>query len=318
MMSRNGELLYLSRDDVLRCEIGPSDLLAAVSDAFKAKAVQGARTAKPMSFEANGGYFDGKGGYLSGFSGLKWYGYFAANAGHGQRDFWPMIILNEAQTGLPVAFIDGTWISEVRTAAISAAGATRLADPNAQSIAFIACGQQARSHLQAFGAAFPLARVLAYGRRRETAEAFANEARAMGYDAEVVETPRSAIEDADIVISSVPHRTLNDGFLDASWLKRDAFVSMVDLGYSWQRRSFGEIGLLATDDRDQVPPGRGYNTDRVLEKDLADLLSQARTDQPLAGRKALIFAGSGLADVAVARLVVDRATTIGIGRRLPL
>lgn len=317
-MNHTGELLYLSRDDVLRCAISPSDLLAVVGDAFRAKAVQEARTAKPMSFEANGGYFDGKGGYLAGFSGLKWYGYFAANAKRGLRDFWPMIILNEAETGMPVAFIDGTWISEVRTAAISAAGATCLADPSSRRIAFIACGQQARSHLQAFGAAFPLTTVLAYGRRKETAEAFASEARAMGYDAQAVETPRLAIEDADIVISSVPHKTLDDGFLDVAWLKQDAFVSMVDLGYSWRRQSFDGIDLLATDDRDQAPPGRGYNTDRVPAADLADLLSQANGDHALKGRRALVFAGSGLADVAVARLVVERASSMRLGHKLPL
>ncbi|TPM40463.1 NAD(P)-binding domain-containing protein [Mesorhizobium sp. B2-3-4] len=317
-MSRTGELLYLSRDDVLACSIGPSDLLSAVSEAFKAKATRDARTAKPMSFEANGGYFDGKGGYLDGFSALKWYGYFSGNAERGLRDFWPMIIVSEAQTGLPVAFIDGTWISEVRTAAISAAGATRLAASNSHSIAFIACGQQARSHLQAFGSAFPLKRVVAYGRRAETAETFAEEARAMGYEAEVATTPRLAVEDADIVITSVPHKTLKDGFLDVSWLKPDVFVSMVDLGYSWLRSSFGGIDLLATDDREQVPPGRGYNTDRVLTADLSDLLAEPAPGQERRGRRALVFAGSGLADVAVARLVVDTAKDKGMGRLLPL
>jgi hypothetical protein len=58
-----------------------------------------------------------------------------------------LVVLQDGDTGLPLAVIDGNWITAVRTAGLSAVAAQRFANPQASAIAFIGCGVQAQSHL---------------------------------------------------------------------------------------------------------------------------------------------------------------------------
>ena len=71
-------------------------------------------------------------------------------------------MLLDSQTGLPLAVIDGNWVTARRTAGLSAVAAKRLARPDSASIAFIDCGVQARNHLDAFCDIFPLREVRAF------------------------------------------------------------------------------------------------------------------------------------------------------------
>ena len=95
------------------------------------------------------------------------------------------MLLNDAATGMPVAILDARWITGVRTAAITAVAARRLARPESARIGFIACGLQARAHLAALKPHFPLATLRAYSCRLSTAQKFVEEARAQGLAAEV-------------------------------------------------------------------------------------------------------------------------------------
>jgi hypothetical protein len=53
----------------------------------------------------------------------------------------------DSETGLPLALIDGNWVTEKRTAGLSAVAAKRLARNDSVSAGFIGCGVQARGHL---------------------------------------------------------------------------------------------------------------------------------------------------------------------------
>jgi len=110
--------------------------------------------------------------------------------------------------------LGAAWVTAVRTAALSAVAARKMADPASTSIAFIGCGVQASSHLAAFRAMFPLKKVFAVGRGRKNVDRFVAEARGLGYEAEARDA-ESAVREADIVVSSI---TLNydvEPFLDA-------------------------------------------------------------------------------------------------------
>jgi ornithine cyclodeaminase/alanine dehydrogenase-like protein (mu-crystallin family) len=93
---------------------------------------------------------------------------------------------------------------------------------------------------------------------------------------------------------------------------------MVDLGLSWISDSLGRLDRVVTDDQAQAG-SEGLAYKEPYDGEVADLVvGRLAARQSAEERTALVFAGVGLADVAVAGAVYDRAAEAGIGRRLPL
>jgi ornithine cyclodeaminase/alanine dehydrogenase len=319
-MKLGQEILYLSNADVETCGLGLADVELAVEAMFAAKA-EGRALMKPKLalhapeqalFLASPGVMD-----TPPYAGLKWVG-VADNEARGLPHIAGLILLSDAETGMPVSVMDARWITGVRTAAITAVAARRLARPDSATIGFIACGLQARAHLAALRRHFPIGLVRAYSRRLSTAEAFAEEVRAEGLDAEAVEDPRAALSDADIVVTTTPIVPRTDPFIDAAWLSPGSFTGMVDLGLSWISESLGRLDRVVTDDQAQAG-SESLAYKKPYDGEVADLVvGRLAARQSAEERTALVFAGVGLADVAVAGAVYERAAEAGIGRQLPL
>ncbi len=319
-MKLGQEILYLSNADVEACGLGLADVELAVEAMFAAKA-EGRTVMKPkLALQApERALFLASPGVLEAppYAGVKWVG-VAGNEARGLPHIAGLILLSDAETGMPVAVMDARWITGVRTAAITAVTARRLARPDSATIGFIACGLQARAHLAALRPHFPIGLVRAYSRRLSTAEAFAEEVRAGGLDAEAVEDPRAALSGADIVVTTTPVVPRTDPFIDAAWLSPGSFTGMVDLGLSWISDSLGRLDRVVTDDQAQAG-SEGLAYKEPYDGEVADLVvGRLAARQSAEERTALVFAGVGLADVAVAGAVYDRAAEAGIGRRLPL
>lgn len=320
----DSELLYLSQADVVACGVTADALEAAIRAAFLRRAEGGVWSHPKVTIGAGGrNIFRGKGAAMDqpAYGAFKWFGYFPANGPAGLPDFMPMIFLNEAKTGRPIAFMDGVWISAVRTALISLIAARAMARPEARTIAFLACGTQARSHLDTFTAALPLTHVVAHSRRRETAEAFAELARAKGLSVRVATDARDAIAGADIVVSSIPSGSTGAGQMDAAWVEPGTFVASVDLGFGWRRDSLAAFDRTVTDDHEQstVGPKGTLNYDGPFVGELCEIVAGKVPGRlSAAERNTLIFSGTGIADLACAILVFETALARGIGTRLPL
>jgi ornithine cyclodeaminase/alanine dehydrogenase len=316
------EILYLSQADVIACGLTPAEINAAVEAIFRAKAEGAAWTQPKLAiFRPDGASFRAKGGAVADYGAMKWFGYYAGNERYELPDFVPLVVLNEGRSGMPIAVMDGVWLSAVRTASITAAAAKYMARPEAKSIGFVGCGKQARSNLAALLPLFPLESLVAYSRRASTAHAFAEEARRHGLEAQVVTDARAAISGLDIVVSCVAHGALKHGFLDASELSPGTFVSMVDLGYSWHRATLASLDRVICDDLEQSGPGGSekLNFDGTYAGEIADIVSRkipgrVRPEE----RNAIIFSGVGLADTAAAIAIYEAARKRGIGTTLPL
>ncbi len=319
-MTLGQDILYLSNADIEACGLGLADVELAVEAMFAAKA-EGRAVMKPKLalhahenalFLASPGVMD-----APPYAGVKWVG-VAGNEARGLPHIAGMILLSDAATGMPVAVMDARWITGVRTAAITAVAARRLARPDSATIGFVACGLQARMHLNALRPHFPLCLVHAYSRRFSTAEAFAEEVRADGLDATPVRNPRDALHEMDIVVTTTPVVPRTEPFLDAAWLSPGSFTSMVDLGLSWISESLSRLDRVVTDDQAQAgTEGLAYKEPydgEVAHLVVGRLAGRERAKE----RTALVFAGVGLADVAVAGAVYERALETGLGQRLPL
>lgn len=320
-MKLGQEILYLCNADIERCGLGPAEVEAAVEAMFAAKAAGTAAMKPKLSLHApETALFLGSPGVMDAppYAGIKWVG-VADNHERGLPHIAGMILLNDAASGMPVAAMDARWVTGLRTAAITAVAARRLARPDSAAIGFVACGVQARAHLAALRPHFPLARLRAYSRRQATAEAFAEAARHAGIaDAAAVTEPREAVAGADIVVTSTPVVPRTPPFLDAAWLAPGAFAALVDLGVSWISETLGGLDRVVTDDVAQAETER-LAYPKPYDGEVADLVAarlpgRATPDE----RTALVFAGVGLADVAVGALVFERARALGIGRVLPL
>ena len=90
------------------------------------------------------------------------------NSKRGLPHIGSTVTLFNATTGLPVALLDGSWITAVRTAAITLLAAQHLAPPKSRRIGLIGAGVQARSHLAAFREQFPIDEVMVFSRTEQS------------------------------------------------------------------------------------------------------------------------------------------------------
>ena len=317
-MKLGKELLYLSDADIRALDIAPGEVVTAIERMFAAKA-DGSAVMKPkLGLHApSGTVFLGSAGVLSepAVAGIKWVG--VADSGDSTLPHIAgTILLSDNATGMPLAVMDARWITGWRTAAITAVAAKHLARADSATIAFVACGLQARTNLACLRTLFPLQRVKAVSRRLPSAEALAREVRESGLEAEAFDDPRAALDGADIVVTSTPVVPRTEPFLDAAWLASGSFTAMVDLGISWVSESLRGLDLVVTDDQSQAESEQlAYPEPYAGE--VADLVAGSVTGRrDMSARTGLVFAGIGLADVAAAALVHERALARGAGRTL--
>jgi len=225
------------------------------------------------------------------------------------------ILLIDSETGLLQAVMDANWITAVRTAGLSAVAARRLADPAAASIAFIGCGVEARSHLDAFAEMFPVKEIRAFGRGRPNIDRLCDAARDKGLAARACEDPRETLEGADLVVTSVTLDYSITPFLDARWLKPGAFATITDLALPWMPAGMPAFDTIVVDDREQEAAAPQPMVERSLVcGDLAGLVTGTLADRFAPERRsAFVFRGIAAGDFALAALAYEHARALGRG-----
>ncbi|MCG8685918.1 MAG: hypothetical protein MI892_13650 [Desulfobacterales bacterium] len=150
-------------------------LIPAMRDAFIAfsadKVQQPVRNM--MTVEEGERYFGLMPAAMPGAMGAKMVSFYPSNARKGIHTHFAAIGLFDPQHGHPIAFMDGRLITEMRTAAASAAVSEVLANPESRSLALVGSGVQALAHLQALKTVFPIDDVRVWSRTDARAQAFA-------------------------------------------------------------------------------------------------------------------------------------------------
>nr|WP_255701534.1 ornithine cyclodeaminase family protein [Afifella sp. H1R] len=299
--------------------ITPDEARRAVADTFRAasedRAVRAPKTALTLA-PGHGFQAMAAASASTGLAVVKWTGIATVPPGGEGPGINSLIIASDYDTGKPIAVLDGNEITLIRTAALSAVAGAYLAPPGARTLGMIGCGLQAHQHLAALCALRPgLDHLLAFSRSEASAARLAKAAEARGLAGEVVSSPQDLLKRADIVVSMVPASPELVPFLDARVLKRDCFVSAVDLGRAWLPESFAAFDVLATDDLAQGTHPWDVNGREIDTAEFAtDLLALCRetavreaTSPATRGRRLFCFKGSSLADLALSALVVERA-----------
>jgi ornithine cyclodeaminase/alanine dehydrogenase len=221
-----------------------------------------------------------------------------------------LVTLLDSRSGLPVAILDGNWITAVRTAGLSATAARHMARKDASTAAFIGCGVQARSHLRAFADLFPLKGIRVFGRGQSSIDRLCNDASDRSLPCVVCHSAEETLMGADLVISTVTYSANLTPFLDADWLELGSFATIVDLAVPWKKESFSAIDQIVIDDLEQEAalPNKLVPSDFVTG-DLSGLvLGKFKGRQQDSDRNAFVFRGHAMGDLALSALAFQRAS----------
>lgn len=231
--------------------------------------------------------------------GAKLVCFFPKNAGTNVPTHLAMIMLFEPETGKPLAFLDGRLITEMRTAAVSAAVTRYLAPDGSKVLTLLGSGVQAHAHLQALRHIVNFEEVRVWSRTMDHARRFAELHNAIAMDLE------PAVRGADVLVTAT---NAVKPFLKGEWLKQGAHVNAVGSPRpTWRELDDAAMhNTLVVDSREAVIKESG---DVILSK----AAISAEAGELFAGSKKLqrsdttIFKSVGIAieDIATARLVYD-------------
>lgn len=210
--------------------------------------------------------------------GVKWVAVFPQNPIlHNLPNLNASILLSEITTGYPIAFMDGTMCSDMRTAAVSTIGAKYLARSNSEVIGFIGAGEQAKMHFLMLKHQFPNIKQCKVASRRFSSEKLFIEQMSGFYpDVEFIACESNyekSARDSDIVVTAV---SCQSPILQAEWLKDGVFYSHVG---GWEDAYDVPLSMqkIVCDAWDAVKHrtqtiSRLYKAGRLFDKDIyADL-----------------------------------------------
>ncbi len=324
-------LLYLSRAEVESLGISMGEVIAAVEEGFRAKGEGLVELPpKPGVHPRRDSFIHAMPAYVGGSvdaAGIKWVFGYPENPQRGLPYIGGLMVLNDADTGMPLAVMDCTWITAVRTGAASAVAARHLFGEGKEAdVAILGLGVQGRSHLLALSEVLRVRRFLLYDVSERRAADFVEEMspRARGAELVICRTFGEATREADVVVSATPILERPNRFVGLNDLKADGFLAIsIDYDAAFKEEVPNSVDLFVVDDREQYlwtqrrgPYFRGY-PDRV-ELDMGEVCARGSSDLASRGRRMALLMGIASHDVVTARLIYRRAVELGVGTLLPL
>jgi ornithine cyclodeaminase/alanine dehydrogenase len=318
----NSQLLYLSQADVISAGVGMPEIIEALNTAFQEKGRGNTEMPPKPGIHPGGGdnFIHAMPAYIPALksAGIKWVSGYPGNAVRGLPYITGLLILNDSETGIPIAVMDCVWITAMRTGAATALSARCLARPDSACVGVLGCGVQGRSNVEALKVLFPLKRVMAFDVEPEALRIYANDIETR-LDLEVipVKTPQEAVTGCDLIVTAGPILKKPHATIQAGWMDEGAFASLVDFDSYWHPDAMGETAKFCTDDTAQFLHYKevGYfkNTPS-LHADLGELIVGKKPGRETPEEKTMTAnLGLALDDMAVAPLLYRRASEKGIG-----
>jgi ornithine cyclodeaminase/alanine dehydrogenase-like protein (mu-crystallin family) len=320
MIAAVGDLLYLSRADVERL----LDLDAMLDALARALVIysSGVTSVPPRSAArtAEGNLLGVMAGWVPGVAlESKLVSVFPANDEHGVPSHQGLIALFDEKNGSPLALMDGTYITAIRTGGTAAVATRALAREDASVLAILGAGAQGWSHLETFPRVRDFKEIRIASRKPDRASDLA----AHHPRAHAVASFEDAVRGADVVACCTDAR---EPILRHAWLKPGVHVSGVGgtFGPEIDRETI-EAARVFVEWRGAVtnpPPAgahelQGLDPERVTE--VGEVLSGRKPGRQSADQITVYKStGHAVEDAATARLVYDSALEHGAGIRLPL
>jgi N-[(2S)-2-amino-2-carboxyethyl]-L-glutamate dehydrogenase len=257
-------------------------------------------------------------------TGVKWIPSVPDNATRGLPRGIGIILLSDRETGMPIAVMDGTVVSAMRTGAIGGIAARVLANPGSNVATLLGAGVQARTQLMALERTLELDEVRVYDVAQGRSAAFCEGERRDAFRLIAVDDPAEACAGSAVVVAA----TMADRpFVPPEWLDPGAvFVSISSLDPTLEL--IAACDLLVTDVWEHETGHHSRPFARALAAGIVDRERVIELGQLLVGdapgrtaetQRVLVSpVGLGIEDVAEAWRVVRRAKELGIGTPLRL
>lgn len=296
-------MLYLGEErigELLRWD----ELIAAMEKALAAfslgKVLQPVRNM--LTLEEGKRYFGIMPAVVEDVMGAKLVSFYPGNAGTRVPTHLAMVLLFRSETGEPLVVMDGRLITEMRTAAVSAAATRRLAGPAGQILTLLGSGVQAAAHLQALRHLCSFAEIRVWSRTPENAVRFAER-----HNIIAVPSAEAAVRGADVVVTAT---AAVQPILKGGWLKPGAHVNAVGSPRPDWRELDEEAmrNTLIVDSRDAVLKESGdiILSGATIYAEIGEIFAGLK---PAPTVTTTIFKSVGIAveDIAAAKLVYDAA-----------
>jgi alanine dehydrogenase len=250
---------------------------------------------------------------------------FPSNAAASLPTHLATILLLDPMTGELLAVVDGRFITEARTAAVSAVSAKRLARQDASKLAIIGSGVQARSHLEAIGLVRRVTSVRVWSPTAAHREAFVREMQPRGsVPISIAASAQDAVDGADLIVLVTASR---EPVVRRDWICPGAHICAVGACRPDQREMDSALvanGRLFVDSRIAafaeagdvvIPMAEGAFDEEHIAGELGEVASGDRAGRT-SDTEITIFKSLGMAveDVAAAHLAYTKAAERGLGR----
>ncbi|ALD92770.1 ornithine cyclodeaminase family protein [Cupriavidus gilardii] len=325
-------LTYLNGKDIARLEMTDAEILAAVEQGLVAQG-NGQTVIEPRMHlipdPAFNGHFNVLRGYVAplGLAGVKIVGDFVDNYKQGLPSEMALLNLFDPRTGMPVAVIDATFITDARTGALTALGARHLARRNSKVLGHIGARGTSYWNIRLLDSLFDFDEIRVHSRRPESRNAFAARLeRDLGKPIVVTEDWESCVRGADIVVEA-SRLERPTPLLKTEWISRGAFVvpygtmSAVELSLTdimdklvvddWSQCKGGMFGSL----RAHVEAGK--LSEQTLHAELGEIVAGRKPGRQSDEETNLFWhRGLSLSDIALGHAIMEKAQRMGIGQRL--
>ena len=289
--------------------------------------------------------------YLGGnfqMAGMKWYGSNIENRQKGLPRSILMMMLNDKDTGAPLALMSANLLSAYRTGAIPGVGAKYLARKDSETVAIVGPGVMGKTSLHAFMSVCPnIKTVKIKGRGKKSIDSFVAFVKKEFPQVEnivVCETMEEAIRDSDIIstTTSVGDKEIEFPFIDDAWIKKGALLCMPSATRFNESFYLEENTKLVVDNyklyeawADEYPypsydpvqvVGAKFmdllHDEKITREDIIDIADIITGNHPgrTSEEERIIYSVGGMPveDIAWGETVYKNAVKMGIGVKLPL
>lgn len=327
--SKGIDIRFLSARDVDELSLSTADVLEAVEASLRAQG-EGEVVLEPREHLVPDPAFHGHFNLLRAYvrpldvAGVKVVGDYADNFRLGLPSELALLTLYDPRTGVPLAIVDATEITERRTGAVTAIGARHLARRDAKVLGHVGARGTAFSNVTMLDSEFSFEEIRVTSRRSESREAFgAALEKALGKPVRVVESIEEAVSGADIVVEAT--RLIEPSpILRTDWIAPGALVVPYGTMSAVELSLTGAMDKIVVDDWNQCRQGRFGALRRHVEQGLlTEANLHGELGQIVAGRRSgrerdderILFWHRGLAttDLAVGHLLYERAVERGVG-----
>lgn len=287
------------------------------------------RTVLPISKSGGNAIFMPASAEEAGSLGMKYVGTFPNNQNIGKKVINGVVLYMDIQTGEPLALLEGSYLTVMRTGALSGVATKYLARPNSRVLSIIGTGEQALGQLQAIMAVREIHSVRLYNRSKQKAMEFAAHIeRIFPILASVFENPNEAIAGADIIVAATSSETPVFTNEVEPGVHINGIGSYRPIMQELPTSVIAQADKVVVESRDatvkeagdlQIPIQEGKFSVDQIHAELGEIVAKKATGRE-SESEITVFKSVGFAaaDIVVAKYFYEKALKEGIGQHVSL